>query len=115
MELGGLRIEDREEVRGEDSHLLSVGLCAVCHCCFNQGHTAAGLQQIQEPDLQVRAGLRDSVRSQFGVKYLHREHYYNVHTKAACSQKELKATAATSAVWCHDRPVNCDLIGDSTS
>lgn len=40
MELGGLGIEDR----GEDSHLLSVGLCAVCHCCFNQGQTAAGHQ-----------------------------------------------------------------------
>lgn len=38
---GAGRVGDRGQGE-EDSHLLSVGLCAVCHCCFNQGHAAVG-------------------------------------------------------------------------
>lgn len=60
---GAGRVGDRGQEE-EDSHLLSVGLCAVCHCCFNQGHAAAGhLTAAPKPVLYKHAGLGDQIDS----------------------------------------------------
>lgn len=72
----------------EDSHLLSVGLCAVCHRCFNQGHAAAGrLQNV----------LRRNTQG-WEIELTQTAKYYNVNQLVKSNKQEKEMAAASLSI-----------------